>query len=241
MCVFLSLSVNSFFYKRLIILSLVFLVSFSIQHLCLYLSGMSDCLLSWVLLTVFTPAVTFPLFDLTLALFLALLLSLSHFSLSLFYSSLSLPLFCLSCLSLFTLSLFFFVYLSLSTTLPLPGTSRMWAICIEGDTANHSHRSGLTGVAGEQPAQQCVSILSNAHHTMTLSGHARSISLHQPRPFPLRPHNHEAATCVGLPVNSLRFGQCPRSIHCNRQMIVVSHFLFPPLKRFFFGYSRHCL
>lgn len=63
----------------------------------------------------------------------------------------------------------------------------------EDDNANHCH-GGLTGV-DEWPSQ-ALNALSSAHHTMFLSGHARSTSLHQPRPFPAHPPSLSGNVCM---------------------------------------------
>lgn len=109
------------------------------------------------------------------------------------------------------------------------GTFSMRTICIkrpgnEDNNANHCH-GGLTGV-DEWPSQ-ALNKVSSAHHTMFLSGHARSPSLHQPRPFPV----HTPSLSGNMCMPSCQFRKCwfvSQTYYWTRQRI-LSNFLFPYL------------
>lgn len=72
----------------------------------------------------------------------------------------------------------------------------------EKNNANHCH-GGLAGV--DEWLSQPLNTVRSARRTMFLSGHARSTSLHRPRPFLYT----LSVTCGRLPVSSGSLGSCP--------------------------------
>lgn len=92
----------------------------------------------------------------------------------------------------------------------------------EDDNANHCH-GGLTGV-DEWPSQ-ALNTLSSAHHTMFLSGHARSTSLHQPRPFPVHTPSLSGNMCMAS--CQFRKSWFMSQPHWWTRQRILSNFLFP--------------